>query len=359
MKMKEILIYVHGKGGSVQEAEHYKLLFPNREVIGFDYCSQTPWDAKTEFSAFFAEQHTRCDRLTLIANSIGAFFAMSALDENLVDRAYFISPVVDMENLILNMMQWSNVTEQTLAEKREIATDFGETLSWNYLCYVREHPILWNVPTQILYGERDNLTSMETVSAFAKRHHAKLTVMPGGEHWFHTEEQMHFLDDWLKKEEKQAVTVRYATQDELPRVNELRRMVSELHAEGRPDIFCSGFCEELQQRVYQVFQEHNADVIVACVEDVPCGFAVVQYIDKPESVYMCAQRFYHIEEFGVNEHCRRRGIGTALLCFCKAEAKRRGFDRLTLDVWAFNETAQKFYEAAGFRSYRHYLEIKN
>ena len=197
--MREILIYVHGKGGSAEEVDHYKPLFPNCEVIGFDFRSQTPWEAKEEFPVFFAQQRQRCDRLTLIAGSIGAFFSMSALDKTLVDRAYFVSPVVDMENLIGNMMQWSNVTEQALAEKREIATDFGETLSWEYLCYVRKHPIIWNVPTCILYGEHDNLTSIETVSAFAKQHHADLTVMPGGEHWFHTDEQMQFLDKWIRE----------------------------------------------------------------------------------------------------------------------------------------------------------------
>ena len=125
--MKSLIVYVHGKGGSAQEAEHYKSLFPKDEVIGFDYHSQTPWEAKKEFLAFFTEQEKRYDQLTLVANSIGAYFALSSLDETLVDRAYFISPVVDMENLICNMMQWSNVTEQELAEKREIATDFGET----------------------------------------------------------------------------------------------------------------------------------------------------------------------------------------------------------------------------------------
>ena len=196
--MKDSIVYVHGKGGSAQEAEHYKALFPHDEVIGFDYRSQTPWEAKKEFFAFFAEKREQCKHLTLIANSIGAFFALSSLDETLVDRAYFISPVVDMEVLICNMMQWSNVTEQELAKKREIATNFGETLSWEYLCYVRKHPIIWNVPTRILYGEHDNLTSIEKVSAFAKRHHADLTVMPDGEHWFHTEEQMQFLDCWLR-----------------------------------------------------------------------------------------------------------------------------------------------------------------
>ena len=197
--MKNLIVYGHGKGGLTQEAEHYKILFPNHEVIGFDYHSQTSWEAKKEFLAFFTEQRGRCKHLTLIANSIGAFFALSSLDKTLVDRAYFISPIVDMEALICNMMQWSNVTEQELAEKQEITTDFGETLSWEYLCYVRKHQIIWNVPTRILYGEHDNLTSIETVSAFAKRHHADLTVMPDGEHWFHTEEQMQFLDHWLRR----------------------------------------------------------------------------------------------------------------------------------------------------------------
>lgn len=196
--MEDILIYVHGKGGSAEEANHYKPLFPGHTVIGFDYRSQTPWAAKEEFPVFFAQQRKRCNRLTLVANSIGAFFSMSALDEKLVDRAYLISPVVDVENLIVNMMQWANANEQDLAEKKEIITDFGETLSWNYLCYVREHPISWNVPTCILCGEHDNLTSIETVSAFARCHQANLTVMPGGAHWFHTEAQLRFLDNWIR-----------------------------------------------------------------------------------------------------------------------------------------------------------------
>ena len=195
--MKNIVVYVRGKGGSTEEAEHDEHLFPKAEVIGFDYRATTPWEAKEEFPQFFTEQRERCDRLTLVANSIGAFFSMSALDESLIDNAYFISPVVDMEKLIANIMLWADVTEQELAEKQEIPTDFGETLSWNYLTYVRKHPIFWRVPTRILYGEHDNLTSIETISAFAEQIDAKLTVMPNGEHWFHMEEQMHFLDNWI------------------------------------------------------------------------------------------------------------------------------------------------------------------
>ena len=72
--MKELVVYVHGKGGSAQEAEHYKALFPDCEVIGFDYRAQAPWEATEEFPGFFAALRKRCEKLTLVANSIGAFF---------------------------------------------------------------------------------------------------------------------------------------------------------------------------------------------------------------------------------------------------------------------------------------------
>lgn len=199
--MKNIVIYVHGKGGSAQEAEHYGTLFTDAEVVGFDYRAQTPWEAKEEFLRFFAGQRERCGSLVLVANSIGAYFSMCTPAETLIDRAYFISPIVDMEKLICKMMAWAGVTEQELAEKSEIPTEFGETLSWNYLCYVREHPLHWGVPTCILYGGRDSLTSPETVTAFAERTGAELTVMPDGEHWFHTQRQLQFLDSWITSRE--------------------------------------------------------------------------------------------------------------------------------------------------------------
>lgn len=148
-------------------------------------------------SPVFAAQRARCGRLTLIANSIGAYFSLLSLDETLVDAAYLISPVVDMEKLIGRMMTWANVTERELAERQEILTTFGETLSWRYLCDVREHPVTWRVPTRILYGERDELTDMRTITEFAEKSGAALTVMPGGEHWFHTDEQLRFLDRWI------------------------------------------------------------------------------------------------------------------------------------------------------------------
>ena len=196
--MKKALVYIHGKGGSPQEAEHYKPLFENYDVLGFYYLAQSPWEAKLEFSAYFDDVFQKYETVSVIANSIGAYFTMAALSDRTIEKAYFISPIVNMEKLISDMMLWANVTLTELQEQKEIETAFGETLSWEYLCYVKEHPVKWAVPTHILYGENDNLTSFETISEFAKQTGATLTVMKNGEHWFHTEEQMQFLDDWLK-----------------------------------------------------------------------------------------------------------------------------------------------------------------
>lgn len=197
--MENAVIYIHGTGGNAEEAVHYQPFFHDCDVIGFPYTAQSPWEAKEEFPRFFDAVFQNHRGVSVIANSIGAFFAMSALPEKRIKCAYFISPVVDMERLIMDMMGWANVTEEELRQQKEIQTPFGETLSWAYLCYVRKHPIEWTIPTHILYGEKDNLTSLETILTFANKTNSTLTVMKGGEHWFHTEEQMDFLDRWISQ----------------------------------------------------------------------------------------------------------------------------------------------------------------
>ena len=195
----DAVLYVHGKDGSAAESEYYKPLFPDCEVTGLDYQTFTPWESGKEIRTAVEALKSSYESIVLIANSIGAFFSMNAGIDGMIREAYFISPIVDMEKLICDMMTWAKVTEEELKASGVIHTEFGEDLSWDYLSYVRSHPVKWNVPTKILYGLKDNLTSLETISRFAQKHDAELTVMENSEHWFHTEEQMKFLDDWIRR----------------------------------------------------------------------------------------------------------------------------------------------------------------
>ena len=198
--MKNAVIYIHGKGGNAAEANHYRKFFSDEyEVIGFDYKSEFPWEAKEEFPKFFDSIASQYSSVVLIANSIGTYYAMLSLADKSIKKAMFVSPIVDMEHIILNMMILSKVSEKTLYEEKVIKTSFGETLSWEYLSYVRTHPIAWNVPSNFLYAESHTIASLETITNFANSIGATLTIMNDGEHWFHTEEQIIFLDNWFKK----------------------------------------------------------------------------------------------------------------------------------------------------------------
>ena len=196
--MKNVVIYIHGKYGTAEEAEHYKKIFNEADIIGFEYTSEYPWDFQKEFSNFIDNIYTKYKKISIIANSIGAYFTMLSLTNKNIEKAFFISPIVDMEKLITDMMFLENITEEELYKKKEIKTSFGEILSWDYLTFVRKNPIEWNVPTYILYGEKDNLTSYETILNFTNKSKANLTIMRDGEHWFHTDEQIEFLNNWIK-----------------------------------------------------------------------------------------------------------------------------------------------------------------
>lgn len=102
--MKNAVIYIHGKGGNAEEADYYKKFFSDEyDIIGFAYKSELPWDTKEEFPKFFDFIAPQYGKIFLIANSIGAYYAMLSLADKPIEKAMFISPIVDMEKLILNI----------------------------------------------------------------------------------------------------------------------------------------------------------------------------------------------------------------------------------------------------------------
>lgn len=204
-------LFLHGQMGCKEEAEEFaQVVCPKGEqVLSIDLPGHgerrdwgeefAPWTAAADIQAAVNWAGQRWRTVCLRANSIGAYFAMLAFDAP--GRALLVSPVLDMEGLILTMMGWAGVSEEELKRRGEIATSFGQVLSWKYLCWVREHPIHgWSCPVRILYGSGDHMTPLRTVQEYVRRHNAKLTVMEGGEHWFHTPEQLAILRRWEETE---------------------------------------------------------------------------------------------------------------------------------------------------------------
>ena len=188
-RSRRVYLYVHGKNGCKEEAERFAgtACAAGWQVLAIDL---------PEIEAVYARMKPVWAHIRLYGVSIGAWLAMQALQGDAPEQALLASPVVDMEALITNMMQYAHVTEEQLQRAGEIPTDLGETLSWPYLCWVREHPLHWHGRTQVLYGDRDALTSRTLIERFRQESGAHLTIMEGGEHWFHTPVQMAAVQMW-------------------------------------------------------------------------------------------------------------------------------------------------------------------
>lgn len=142
---------------------------------------------------------TISSKISVFACSMGSYFSLLAYRDLPLEQCLFLSPVLNMERIINNMMAWFNVSEDRLRAEKEIETPIGQTLYWDYYCYVKAHPInTWDNLTSILYGSDDNLSEYNVVSEFANRFQCRLQVLEHGDHYFHTEEQLHYFRQWLK-----------------------------------------------------------------------------------------------------------------------------------------------------------------
>ena len=153
------------------------------------------------------------------------------------------------------------------------------------------------------------------------------------------------------------VTVRFAREDELDRVNELRKQVNDLHVAGKPEVFKPGFCDELRDYIHVIWKDPNKEIVVAEADGKVIGFAVLNHIVRPENPFMFVRDFLDIDEFAVDEACRRQGAASEMVRFIREYAKEKGCRRLELNMWSFNRGALAFYENAGFSTYRRYMEI--
>lgn len=212
-RAEKVWLFVHGKCGNKEEACGLaELLCPKGyQVLGVDLPEHgarkdsaeqlLPWVVVPELQGVLAELKQRWKGVSLYANSIGAYFSLLAFPDERFERCLFVSPILDMVALIERMMGWASVSMERLQAEQEIPTPFGETLSWAYYIYAKQHPIQkWDSPTAILYAGKDEMTDRATVTVFAERFGCALQIYEDGEHWFHTEKQLAVLRAFVERE---------------------------------------------------------------------------------------------------------------------------------------------------------------
>jgi len=147
------------------------------------------------------ENYEKCQKnwkvIGIYACSIGAYFSIQAFQNTKPDICLLVSPVLDMEDMISNMMLQAQVTEEQLKESQEIKTETGVVLSWKYLCWVREHPVKSICKeTNILYGIQDEIIPYKIVKKFSEENDCRLNFVGNGQHWLHTDREVAAMRKW-------------------------------------------------------------------------------------------------------------------------------------------------------------------
>ena len=171
-KSDKVFLFVHGLHGRKEEALAFaEVAVPKGyQVMGIDLpVERKPWEVLPLLNEIRDYLYGNWQSVSVRANSIGSWFTLLAFQSKKVEQALLVSPILDMKRFIELMPQRED----------------------DYYEWVVNNPITSLVaPTYILRPEVDLIIS---------QHQCQVTIMPDGEHWFHTPEQLAFLKAWEEK----------------------------------------------------------------------------------------------------------------------------------------------------------------
>jgi ribosomal protein S18 acetylase RimI-like enzyme len=156
--------------------------------------------------------------------------------------------------------------------------------------------------------------------------------------------------------------VRLARYEDWASIQDLLRVIDELHATLAPQYFRSATRAEAEWR--RLLADPTAAVLVAAdgasdgasggasggaSDGAPVGMLAIRVYDTPADPAMVPRRRGHVETVVVDARHRRRGIGRRLLTEATAWARGQGAVEMVLTTWAGNAAADAFYERLGYQ----------
>lgn len=151
--------------------------------------------------------------------------------------------------------------------------------------------------------------------------------------------------------------IRKAEEKDILKIMELLGQVLQIHADIRPDIFIPGTTKYTEEELKALLKEEKKPIYVAVnEEDVCIGYAFCQIQEQPFSNNMVPFKSLFIDDLCVDQQIRGQHIGESLFEYVKSEARKLNCYEVTLNVWAGNTSAEKFYEKMGMRTKERQME---
>lgn len=143
------------------------------------------------------------------------------------------------------------------------------------------------------------------------------------------------------------MTVRRARISDAEKIKDLLNQVLMVHHNGRPDLFKANCRKYTDSELNAIIEDDTRPIFVAEDEGGVQGYAFCILRQHKNNNILTDIKTLYIDDLCVDENARGKHIGTALYEFVRAYAKEIGCYNVTLNVWACNENARKFYEKQG------------
>ena len=141
--------------------------------------------------------------------------------------------------------------------------------------------------------------------------------------------------------------IRRAKKEDLGGINKLLCQVLMVHHNGRPDIFKPNAKKYTDSELLEIIADDKRPIFVAEDEGEVLGYAFCIFQQHVNDNILTDIKTLHIDDLCVNETCRGKHIGSKLYEYVLEFAENEGCYNVTMNVWACNESALKFYEKMG------------
>ncbi len=145
------------------------------------------------------------------------------------------------------------------------------------------------------------------------------------------------------------LTIRRAEERDIPVINKLLFEVLKVHSDVRPDLFKAGTKKYTDEELKEILADDKTPVFVAEQDGSVLGYAFCVHQQFINNNNMTDIKTLYIDDLCVDEAARGMHIGKALYEYVVEYARAQGYYNVTLNVWADNVNAVKFYERIGLK----------
>jgi len=142
--------------------------------------------------------------------------------------------------------------------------------------------------------------------------------------------------------------IRRAQEKDIPRILELLIQVDMVHHNGRPDLFKGPATKYTKEELLEILSDDHAPVFVSADEsDEVEGYAFCILKQLLDDNILTDIKTLYIDDLCVDEKLRGRHVGRGLYEYVLQYARSIDCYNVTLNVWACNTSAMRFYEKCG------------